>query len=538
MKFLRTLPYFFIATILFCSSLHSASTDSLHIFTELIGEKPNDYFNIVKGVGDINGDGYDDFMVGAAYKFSDVSAGNYVKLYYGGPLFDTAAALVFRYPESRYGNCNYGYAITSGDYNGDGYKDIAIGAPYYGPFQHGIVYIYYGGEKMDTTADMTITSFAPYYHIGYSLATGDLNGDGTDDLIVGAPFDDISSKGRIYIYFGGKNFGDKCGAKIEGKDFECFGYSISIAGDINKDGCMDILVGAPSSNGHTDQRGKGYLIYGNKDNKLDSMVVLNNGEEPFDQLYGLYTSSLGDFNGDGYDDFAVMSLEYFHIYSGKTLELLKRVNTNDKWRRFTSLCGGADVNNDGYPDIIVGVENDYYSFSGAMAIFLGGKDIDTIPDYINNGRYRSEYFANKIDCAGDINGDGYKDIIVGSLEGPNCNKSGSAILLSLNKTLDVTDKNETEVKDYKLFQNYPNPFNPSTTISYDILKPTHITLKLYNMLGREIAILVDKDQLQGNYKIDFDASNYNLSSGIYFIRIRAGNDRQNHNQSIKISLIK
>ena len=76
------------------------------------------------------------------------------------------------------------------------------------------------------------------------------------------------------------------------------------------------------------------------------------------------------------------------------------------------------------------------------------------------------------------------------------------------------------LKDFKLEQNHPNPFNPSTTISYEILNPTHVTLRVFDLIGREIATLVEEFQNEGEYNVDFDASNYtNLTSGIYFYKL-------------------
>jgi hypothetical protein len=76
------------------------------------------------------------------------------------------------------------------------------------------------------------------------------------------------------------------------------------------------------------------------------------------------------------------------------------------------------------------------------------------------------------------------------------------------------------IKDFKLEQNHPNPFNPVTTIKYELFKETHVTLKVYDLIGREIATLVDEMQPKGEYTIDFDASKYsNLTSGIYFYKL-------------------
>ncbi len=82
-------------------------------------------------------------------------------------------------------------------------------------------------------------------------------------------------------------------------------------------------------------------------------------------------------------------------------------------------------------------------------------------------------------------------------------------------------KNKSLPAKYELAQNYPNPFNPSTTIEYTIPKQSNVTLKIFDVLGREVEVLVDKEQSIGNYEVEFDA--YELTSGIYFYRIHAGN---------------
>ena len=83
------------------------------------------------------------------------------------------------------------------------------------------------------------------------------------------------------------------------------------------------------------------------------------------------------------------------------------------------------------------------------------------------------------------------------------------------------EKTKLLLSDFTLNQNYPNPFNPTTKISYSIPNQSHVSLKVFDVLGREIASLVNEEQVTGNYSIEFDASN--LTSGIYFYRIQAGN---------------
>ncbi|OGV00551.1 MAG: hypothetical protein A3J84_00250 [Ignavibacteria bacterium RIFOXYA2_FULL_37_17] len=106
--------------------------------------------------------------------------------------------------------------------------------------------------------------------------------------------------------------------------------------------------------------------------------------------------------------------------------------------------------------------------------------------------------------------DGYLEVLYSNFEVVNINNPATGI------------KQEDEIPtDYVLNQNYPNPFNPVTTISYKVPGNVRTTLKVFDLLGNEIATIVDEEQSRGNYKVNFNAAN--LTSGIYFYRLNAGN---------------
>ena len=75
--------------------------------------------------------------------------------------------------------------------------------------------------------------------------------------------------------------------------------------------------------------------------------------------------------------------------------------------------------------------------------------------------------------------------------------------------------------NFKLFQNYPNPFNPSTKVKYEIPERSFVTIKVFDVLGNEVAALVNEEKTIGNYEVEFDATN--LPTGIYFYKLQAGN---------------
>jgi len=98
---------------------------------------------------------------------------------------------------------------------------------------------------------------------------------------------------------------------------------------------------------------------------------------------------------------------------------------------------------------------------------------------------------------------------------------GAIINGKLFGTIITVNNDKKNVDNYRLTQNYPNPFNPTTTISYSLPKTGFVRLKVYDLLGREVESLVNKEQVKGNYKIEFNA--FTLSSGIYFYNLQSGN---------------
>ena len=227
--------------------------DELKLLTAVHGEKDGDGFSVVDAIGDVNGDGYDDFIVGG-------STGEYVKLYFGGSPFDTLDCIKFLHVTRK---AMYASGCGKGDLNGDGYNDFVINTAY--DVNDYRVEIYYGGKdkKIYDNPDLTITNNGWYYNFGGRSISGDLNGDGYDDLVISAPMDDYDARGRVYIYFGGKDMDSNVDVYLEGKEGrDMFGESVSIVGDVNGDGFDDLLVGAPQ-----DLKGKGgkaYLFWGGK----------------------------------------------------------------------------------------------------------------------------------------------------------------------------------------------------------------------------------------------------------------------------------
>ena len=101
--------------------------------------------------------------------------------------------------------------------------------------------------------------------------------------------------------------------------------------------------------------------------------------------------------------------------------------------------------------------------------------------------------------------------------------NGHVAIYNEGGIVNIDNKKENELSDIKYFlnQNYPNPFNPSTVINYSIAKSGFVTLKVFDVLGREVAVLVNKEQSKGNYKVNFDVNSASggLSSGVYYYKL-------------------
>ncbi|MEK7314954.1 MAG: integrin alpha [Candidatus Eisenbacteria bacterium] len=177
-------------------------------FLRLTGAAPGDRFGVaVSAAGDVNGDGFSDIVAGAEWSDADAPNAGRATVTFGGPLADDLPDLTLQVPIVQSRSLT-GYAVAiAGDLNGDGWKDIAVGSPV-SQFM-GRVFLYWGGPSLDAISDRTLGGLRSLEFFGAALAgVGDANGDGFDDVWVGAPwFVAVNSTanrvGRGYLFYGG-----------------------------------------------------------------------------------------------------------------------------------------------------------------------------------------------------------------------------------------------------------------------------------------------------------------------------------------------
>lgn len=309
----------------------------------------------------------------------------------------------------------FGFPVSNaGDVNGDGYSDVVVSSYNYG-FGIGKIYIYFGGLSMDNVADLSITG-ETVNTFGYSISTaGDVNGDGYDDIIVGAPDISFASQvRRAYIFYGGANMDNNADVVISVEE-GVFSSSVSTAGDVNGDGFSDVIISS-----HTENNGLAYIFYGGIVMNNDVDVILNGGGMVHN--FGKKVSSAGDVNGDGFDDIIASSSENpsdtnhsLIFYGGIQMDNIADVvltgeSINSAFG--SSISSAGDLNRDGFSDVIIS-DYTYNNTIGRAYIYFGGLSMNSIADVILNGEGSNSYFGNSVSDAGDINGDGYSDVIIG-----------------------------------------------------------------------------------------------------------------------------
>ena len=429
------------------------------------GQSTAEFGRDVASAGDINGDGYDDVVIGAGmFDNGQVDEGRIFVFHGSASGLETTPAWT---AEGDQEDARFGLAVGSaGNVNGDdnnGFPvdDLIIGARDYDDFvqlDEGGVFVYYGSptgldhgtrpEGNPSNADWRAEGNQFFAGFGVDVASaGDVNNDGYDDVIIGADefTNQHTDEGAAFLFLGGPTGLDDGGTRAIGDPLNAdwigesdqveadYGYAVASAGDVNNDGFDDVIIGAPTYQNGFVEEGRIYLYLGAASpTNLQAVPVWTfEGQRDQGQL-GADVESAGDVNGDGYDDVIIGAPTYTNgqsfegaalLFFGSATALLGDAPSwfaekDQGGAEFgVSVAGAGDVNGDGFDDVLVGARkfDDGELNEGATFFYYGSPSGPaTLPDITYEVDQENARLGASVASAGDVNGDGYADIILGA----------------------------------------------------------------------------------------------------------------------------
>lgn len=469
----------------------------------LSGVAENDASGVSVSAADINGDGYDDLIIGSMFAPAQTNVGaTYVV--FGRPensqpdiaLSNLDGVNGFRISGNGGGNVA-GFPVNSvGDVNGDGIADLAIGARNLGVHGNnsGATFVVFGNthfaanfvlSTVDGSNGFKVYGGAPYDNAYTCNGAGDFNGDGINDLLIGASGADgeVINSGATYLIYGSASgfpvstelsaLDGVKGFRLSGVgEYDTAGSAVSSAGDMNGDGFDDLVIGAwRSKNADGDYTGASYIVFGRSQNSganlnLSALDGTNGfkvvGDSNYDH-FGQSVSVAGDVNGDGFSDI-VVGARYANPSgidrAGASYVIFGKIDGFDSNLTVSSLdgtngfkisgaeagdltgwavSGAGDVNGDGYDDILVGSShaNSGGPYPGSIYLIFGKAgsfeaDVSLVnlssADAIKfDGVAASDRAGWDVSAAGDVNGDGFDDMLVSAFSAdPNAVSNAGA----------------------------------------------------------------------------------------------------------------
>lgn len=462
---------------------------------------------VVSDAGDVNGDGIPDVIIGASQADPNGSGSGIAYVLFGRSggtkaelsQLESGAASGFAIKGARSGDGAGVSVSAAGDVNGDGLGDVIVGANRADTngSDSGASYVVFGKSTVETVElarleageaiGFVINGAVDGDYSGYAVSgAGDVNGDGLDDVIVGAYRADTngSDSGTSYVVFGKATStqielsqlgsGSSDGFIINGAGAGDYaGYSVSGSGDVNGDGLSDVVIGANRASPHGGRSGSSYIVFGKSSSSVVELSQLESGGQGgfvingtnSEDYSGNSVALAGDINGDGLDDVIVGAHRAdpngsdsgaSYVVFGKTTNIqveLSQLETGSSGGFVIngagsgdyagySVSGLGDINGDGLNDLVVGAyQADPNGSSSGTGYVIYGKSTNSaielsliessgIGGFALHGANFADRLGRSVSTAGDINGDGLPDMILGAYNAdPNGNDSGAAYLV-------------------------------------------------------------------------------------------------------------
>src|SRR6185503_12130423 len=342
--------------------------------------------------------------------------------------------------ESNQAHASINDATAAGDVNGDGYGDVLVASRAFsnGEYLEGAVFLYLGSAAcLAASPAWSAEGNEQVAYFGIDIAAaGDVNGDGYGDVSICAVLADLAhvqqGEGAAYVYLGSAGGLSTSPAwSAEGNQrFSGFGDSLSGAGDVNGDGFDDVVVGADEM--RRGERGEGLVF-----------VYLGSAAGPSTTpdwtveggvrglLFGSSVGSAGDVNGDGYDDLIVSAPGYMSfLATGRVSVFLGSAGglaTAPAWTLYGSqstadfalVADAGDLDGDGYDDVLLGsptFDHGQRDEGSVFAYFGSPAGLATRTAWIVESNQREALFGSALAGAGDVNGDGFSDVLVGAFQ--------------------------------------------------------------------------------------------------------------------------
>ena len=478
------------------------------------------YGRSVASAGDVNGDGFGDVIVGAYAYYNPSGNQGRVFVYHGsaGGLSATPAWVALGTSPSQ----TFGYSVAgAGDVNGDGYSDVIIGTN--SGVANGQAWVYEGSAGGLGAGPAWSVPGVPGF--GTIVAgAGDVNGDGYSDVVVARASGPNDNSASVWVFLGSAS-----GLSLTPvQTLSGLVSSVASAGDVNGDGYDDLIVG------HVDSQnfGAAEIHLGSASGPAATAAWFAKDVQP--TQYGFSVAGAGDVNGDGFDDFLVSEPLYDSHSSnltnvGRAYLYFGSAGVPDVFPDWTFetnqtngqggnvVAGAGDVNGDGYDDVLVAsVMVDYgQATQGRAYLFFGtaGAPSQT-PDFVAVGDQPYVDFAVSMAGAGDVNGDGGADLILGAdwYHHPD-QYEGRAYVYTTSL---VGVPHPLPANRLALAPPFPNPSRGRAEFAFSLPSGGRARLTVHDVMGRTVATLVDGIEEAGPHRARWDAG---APSGVYVARL-------------------